>query len=187
MDPEIVSASKTELFSHRRARSTLLLAILAVLVIVETAALHFILRSYSPLLAVILSLLSLSALGWLAADYIALGTGQSSITESDLVLRVGKRLMTTIPLDHLQSAAVPTWQDIPSEPDKFYLNATKPAEPNILIEFHKPVSLKVLRSLPKKVKRLALCVDEPERFLSALNAASASSQSTSHPFVIHVS
>lgn len=162
----------TELFSHQKARSRPLLVILAVLVILETTTIHFILRNYSPLLAVSLSVLSLSALGWLAADYMALGKSLSSITESDLVLRVGKRVSTTIPLDAVQSVDVPTWRDIPSEPDKFYLNATKPAEPNVLIRFRTPISLRLLGSIPKKVKRLALCVDEPEKFLTVLNAAS---------------
>ena len=64
-----------------------------------------------------------------------------------------------------KSVCKPTWKDVPDEPDRLYLNITKPAEPNILLTFHEPVAINLPGGLRKQVTRLALFVDEPDQFM----------------------
>jgi hypothetical protein len=158
----------TQSFSHRQARSSPLIGTLAVLVILETAGLHLLLFPYSVLLALAVSLLSLLALIWLIADYIALGRLTTIITDESIVLRVGRRARATIPLKLLKTAISPSWRDLPDAPNRSYLNVTKPAEPNVLLTFSEPVIVNLPGGLRRSISILAVLVDTPESFLAAI-------------------
>src|ERR1043165_6649664 len=155
-------------FSHRQARSTPIIVTLAMLVILETGGVHLLLLRYSLLLALAVSLLSLTALVWLIADYLALGRLATIITDESLILRVGRRAKATIPLKLLATAITPSWRDLPDAPDGSYLNVTKPAEPNVLLSFTEPVVINLPGGLRRSIRMLALFVDTPGAFLSAL-------------------
>ena len=162
----------TQSFSHRHARSTPIILTLSVLVILETVGIHLLLLRYSLILAIVVSLLSVSSLIWLVADFIALGRVTTVLTDEDFILRVGRRASATIPRKLVADAVAPSWKDVPDGPDKFYLNATKPAEPNVLLRFNEPVLVKLPGGLRRRIKRLALFVDNPERFLTAVQGNS---------------
>lgn len=144
------------------------MATLATLVVLETAGVHLLLLRYSLLLALAVSLISLSALIWLIADYLALGRLTSLITDESLVLRVGRRATATIPRKLLATAISPSWRDLPDAPNRSYLNVTKPAEPNLLLTFSEPVVVKLPGGLRRSIRMLAVHVDTPEAFLAAL-------------------
>jgi hypothetical protein len=155
-------------FSHRQARSTPITVTFAILVMLETVGLHLILLRYSLLLALAVSLLSLSALIWLIADYLALGKLTTIITDEGIILRVGKRARATIPRKLLMTALSPSWRDLPDTPNRSYLNVTKPAEPNILLTFSEPVIVNLPGGLRRSIRMLAVFVDTPEVFLEAI-------------------
>ncbi len=146
------------------------MATFAVLVIIETVVLHLLLYRYSLLLALVVSLLSLSALAWLVADYLALSRLNTIITDECLILRVGRRARATVPRKLLMIAISPSWRDLPDLPDRFYLNVTKPVEPNVLLTFSEPVIINLPGGLRRSIRILAVFVDAPEAFLAALRS-----------------
>jgi hypothetical protein len=160
----------TQTFSHRQARSTPIMVTFAVLIILETVAAHLLLLRYSLLLALAVSLLSLSALAWLVADYLALSRLNTIITDESLILRVGRRARATIPRKLLTTAISPSWSDLPDAPSRTYLNVTKPAEPNVLLSFSEPVIIKLPGGLRRSIRMLAVFVDTPEAFLAAIQS-----------------
>jgi hypothetical protein len=160
----------TQSFSHRQAGSTPIMATFAVLVILETVVAHLLLSRYSLLLALAVSLLSLSALVWLVADYLALSRLSTIITDESLILRVGRRARAMIPRKLLTTAISPSWRDLPDSPNRSYLNVTKPAEPNVLLTFSEPVIINLPGGLRRSIHMLAVFVDAPEDFLAAIRS-----------------
>jgi len=172
--PSYANSGSPQSFSHSQARSTPIIATLGVLVILETVALHLLLSRYSSLLALAVSLSSVSVLIWFIADYVALGGATTVVNDESIVLRVGRRARATIPRKLLQAAISPSWRDLPDAPDRFYLNLTKPAEPNVLLTFKEPVVVTLPGGLRRSVRKLAIHVDEPEPFLTAIGVGSVS-------------
>jgi len=160
----------TQSFSHHQARSTPIIATLAILVVLETVGVHLVLFRYSLLLAIAVSLLSLSALIWLMADYMALGRLTTLVTDEAIVLRVGRRAKAALPRKLLASAISPSWSDLPDAPNRSYLNITKPAGPNVLLTFSEPVVVNLPGGLRRSIRMLAVFVDTPEDFLAAIQS-----------------
>jgi len=142
----------------------------AILIILETVVVHLLLYRYSLLFALAISLLSLSALVWLVADYLALSRLNTIITDESLILRVGRRARATIPRKLLTTAISPSWRDLPDAPNRSYLNVTKPAEPNVLLAFSEPVIINLPGGLRRTICMLAIFVDTPEGFLAAIQS-----------------
>ena len=155
-------------FSHRQARSTPLVVTFTILIIIETVVVHLILLRYNLLLSLAVSLLSLSALVWLVADYSALGRLKTIITDENIILRVGCRATARIPRKVLVAAISPSWHDLPDVPNRSYLNVTKPAEPNVLLTFREPIIINLPGGLRRPIRILAVMVDTPGVFLEAI-------------------
>lgn len=154
-------------FTYRRARSGALLAGLGMVLIVETVALDAWLARRHPYAALIVLASSLATLAWLLADYRAMGSGAVRLGPEDLEVRIGRRFAVTVRRDQIAAAIAPTWRDLPAGA-RDYLNATKPATPNVLLTFQEPVPVRLPGGFSKRVHRLGLCLDEPQRFLAAL-------------------
>lgn len=141
--------------------------LLVMLIVVETAVLHLLLVRFVPPLAYALSAASLGLLLWLIADYRAMGRGGVAVDETELRLHVGRRLRATIPRDAVTRAISPTWQDIGAASPR-YLDPTKPSAPNVLVIFDDPQTVTLLNVVRRPITRLALHLDDPAAFLSAL-------------------
>ena len=162
-----MSAPTSIAFTSAGARSGAITAVIAMLLVVETAALHLLFRRVAPLLAWGLTAASLYALWWLVSDYITVGRVALRLDASTLHVHVGRRLHATIPRAAIASAIAPTWRDLGAAAPPHF-NATKPATPNVLIVFAAPQPARLLGMLPKSIGRLALHLDEPAAFLAAL-------------------
>ena len=156
-------------FTYRGARSPSLLAAVAAVLLIETVVLHLLLADRHPLLAWVLTVGSALTLVWLAADHHAMGTGHVRVGPAGIDVRIGRRVRFTVPRASIARAVTPTWRDIPEVPDA-YLDATRPADPNVLLELHEPVTVRLF-GVPRRVRLIALHLDEPARFLAALAAA----------------
>jgi hypothetical protein len=158
-------------FTHRSARSPLLMGTIAGLMVVETVGLHFLLAPHHPVPAAILSLTGVAGLVWIVVDQVALGRGGTSVTPEEIRISVGRRVAGAIPRDLVASAAQHSWRDLPQTPDRLYLNGTRPSPPNVTITLTEPVTLRILGRVNRRVRRLALRFDDPEAFLAALGTA----------------
>jgi hypothetical protein len=167
---EAVPSAGREAFTYRRARSGSIIAVLAILIGVETATLHLLLWWIYPLLALALTTLSVAVLVWLVADYRAMGRDAFELRPGVLDLKIGRRLAAPVPRTAIASAVAPDPREIPRGRGD-YLNATKPATPNVLVTLREPVPVRVVGGLRRSVRRIGLCLDEPERFIAALNVS----------------
>ena len=138
-----------ERFSMRSARSGPIVSVFAMVLVVETGVLHLVLAHRHPLVAWILTASSLSVLVWLVADHIALARASIGVEAGALSGTIGRRLRLSVPLDRIASVIRPEWRDL-SNARGGYVNATKPATPNILVVFREPVEVRLL-GMPRRI------------------------------------
>ena len=163
-------------FTYRGARSGSLMAGLVLAILVETVALHAWLGARHPWVAWGLTLSSLAAVAWLAADYRAMGRGAVRVGRDALELRVGRRLALTLRPADVALAARAGWRDVPevgTPAAAEYVNPTRPAEPNVMLTLREPAVVRLAAGVSRRVRRVGLHLDEPDRFLAALDEASA--------------
>jgi hypothetical protein len=156
-------------FTHGSARSAPFVGVLSLLVVVESVGMHLLLHERHAGLAWTLSALGVATLYWIIADAVQLGRAATEVSAHAIALRVGKRVSATIPRHVVASATIPTWRDIPPRAPDF-INATKPAEPNVLLAFREPVTVVLLGAVRRPVRSIAFRVDDPAGFLAAIAA-----------------
>jgi hypothetical protein len=83
---------------------------------------------------------------------------------------VGRRLRGVVPPSRIASVSRVGWRDVPAQGTPGYFNATKPAEPNVLVAFTGEVPL-VVMGATRNCRVLCLHLDEPEAAVAALGAA----------------
>lgn len=159
-------------FTLRTARSRGLMLAIGLAIAVETAALHLLLIRRHPVIAWLLTASSASILVWLAADYRRLGDSALRIDDLAVHLDIGLRFRASVARDRIATAITPTWRDLPA-PGAGFLNATKPAEPNVLLTFRDPVPIRVMGMVSRPVHQLGVRLDDPAAFLAALRVTTS--------------
>lgn len=158
----------TAAFTYRGARSGALMAGLALAIVVETLVLHLWLAPRHPAWAWSLTALSLASLAALGREYRAWGRGAVRVTPEAIDIRIGGRAAAHVPRAAVATVAPATWRDLPDGPRPDYLNATAPAEPNVLLAFAAPMPVRLAGGLvTRRVTRLGLRLDEPDAFVRA--------------------
>ena len=161
-------------FTYRTARSGALSAGLALAVGVEALVLHLWLASRHPGWAWTLTALSIVTLVYLAAEYRAWGRGAIRVTADALEVAVRHRAAAVVPRSAVSGAVLATWRTLPDAPDAAYVNAMRPAEPNVLVQFKTTVPVRLAGGLvTRQVARLGLHVDDPAAFVQAVSAPPA--------------
>ena len=161
-------------FTYRTARSGALSVGLALAVGVEALVLHLWLAPRHPGWAWTLTTLSIATLVYLAAEYRAWGRGTVRVTAAALEVAVTHRVAAVVPRSLVAGAVLATWRALPDAPDAAYVNAMAPAEPNVLVEFTRPVPVRVVGGLvTRRVARLGLRVDDPAAFVHAVSTPPA--------------
>jgi hypothetical protein len=121
-----------------------------------------------PFIAWTLTLSSLSALAWIFRDQGALGRTTIRVRDGRIEGEIGRRVTFSAEASAVSSVERPRLMPV-SGPPKGYVNATKPAAPNVLIVFRAPVPATVL-GLSRQIEQLALRLDEPEKFIASAAA-----------------
>lgn len=158
-------------FTCRSARSSALLGGLLLAIAAETAVLHVWLSAEHRVVAWTLTILSVLTAAWLIGDFRALGRSIIGVGANDIELRVGWRADASLPRTAVTTAVRPTWRAIPTAGSALYLNLTKPAEPNVLLTFHPPVSIRLAGGLRRRASTLGLCLDNPDTFVDLLQSS----------------
>lgn len=161
---------EAETFSHADGQSVALLWGISIAVAVETGVLHLVLHRSHPALAWIATALSAYSVLWLVGHHRA-GSRRRSVLEPEaLVLRVGLRLSARVPLDRIAGVERATWRTRPGR-SRTWLDAARPQPANVLVRLRAPTAVSAALGMRRTVTGIALRVDEPERFMRALNAA----------------
>ena len=158
-------------FTYRSARSGSLLTGIGIALLAETLVLHLWIVGRHPLIAWVLTAISIATLAWLAADYVAMGGGAIRLEGEHLRLDVGRRFALRVPRSSLASVVQPEWRDVPeagTSAASDYLNLMKPAAPNVLLTLTEPSRVRIAGGILRTVRRIGLHVDEPQRLVEAL-------------------
>ena len=130
-------------------------------VVIETAAVHLLVRLWSPLAAWILTGLSVYAAIWLIGDFHAVRLRPVLVGDGRLELRLGLRWTASIPIESIRSvAAAPSDEARPDE----YLKAVLLGAPNRRIELSEPVRADGAYGYTRRVRTIDLQIDDAARF-----------------------
>ena len=161
-------------FSYRNSRSGSLTAGFALAVIVETIVVHLWLISRHPVWAWSLTTLSAITLVWLALEYHAMGHGKIVVEADAVDVAIGRRAAFRIPRTHVVAAQLASWRDVPDVPSSGYLNATAPADPNVILTIAPPLRVRLIGGLvTQSITSLGIRLDDPDGFLAAVLAQPA--------------
>ena len=159
-----------ERFLYRSARSGSLVTGIGIALAIETMVLHLMLVQNHPVAAWSLTALSAGTLVWWIADYQAMGTTPILLGPDTIDFVIGRRFAFSINRSQVAAAIAPTWRDVPAAGTPGYLNATKPAPPNVLLTLSAPASVRLLAGVAREVQLIGIHLDEPARFLASLGA-----------------
>lgn len=158
----------SQMFSYHRACGWgAILWAFSMVIAVEALALHFLVQRWSPTAAWILTGTSIYTLVWLVGDYRAIVIWPILLKNGVLEARVGLRWHMQIPLSAIRSVG-----EFPrGERRAETLRAVIFGEPQLLLELDHPLEAEGPFGIRRRTARVGLSVDEPERFVRALNAS----------------
>lgn len=151
---------------HRNVAYIPLIITAMIALVVETAAVHLLVRMWSTTAAWILTGLSAYTMLWLLGDLHAVRLRPLRIHGETLHIRIGLRRTLSVPLDTVARIGEPAKDERAERRD--YLKAVLLGSPNRRIELTEPVLAIGLYGLSRQAGTIDLHVDEPERFTAAL-------------------
>lgn len=153
-------------FTARGARSASLTIAIAGVLLIEGTVMHLWLAPSHPVVAWTLTVTTLASIVWLLRDHRALARPVAVWRDAALELHVGGRVTATIPRTRIAAVRKPDWRALPARGVRDHLDATRPAEPNVLIELREPHSVRVF-GIARQVRTMAFRLDDPEAFVAA--------------------
>jgi hypothetical protein len=93
------------------------------------------------------------------------------VADDAIRVRYGRRIRADIPLDALREVRIATWKDVPTTSVSGYFKLSGGDDPNVLLVIEPPVRVGVLPGIARDVRQLALRMDEPDRFVEAVQLA----------------
>jgi hypothetical protein len=160
-------------FGTRSARNGAISAGLALVLAIESIAIHLFVASRVTWLAWTFTSMSVAALAWIALDWRAMGRSGVTVHVDTIDLRIGRRWTGTVPRDSVVRSLAPEWRHIPEPGTDLaheYRDLTSPAEPNVMLVLDAPIALRGPAGIMRRVRLLALHADEPAALLEALGA-----------------
>ena len=154
--------------AHRRAGLIAIDAVFVLLVLAEAIPASFWLHGWWRLG---MGALHAYSMLWLLGDLQALRLRPSTIEGRALHLRIGLRWEARLPLASLTFAGAPGQDNDPSGP--LPLRVAVIGQPNLLLRFSEPQTLRKIFGIEKRAAAIALLVDDPDGLLAALRAQSS--------------
>ncbi len=158
----------TEHSYHRGCSYGALVGVLLLLVLVEAGVLHLLLISRISWLAWTLSAVSLYSCGFLVADLKAACFRPIEVTGGVLHINVGLRWRISIPLADIERVEQTT---LDIEDRNCLLFGVLAGNQNLVLHLARLHTATGCYGISKRCNRIALAVDEPERFVRALDPA----------------
>jgi hypothetical protein len=167
--------SRAKVFTyHRKSLYPVVFLVFLLLMIFETIGLHLLIQHWSPLVAWILTTVSIYGLLWVIGEFNALRLLPIVLADETLHLRSGFRWSATIRLTDIVDVQRPKRNDIKS-PD--YLGFARAAEPQMVLVLKQPVRVLGLFGREKEVSHIGLFLDDVSAFRAALEQRRQESQS----------
>ena len=157
-------------FGYHRASAYVPFAIgILIAVVIETVAVHALVRLWSPVTAWIFTAISIYSAVWVVGDTQAVRLRPIVVADGTLRLRLGLRWSADIPVTEIESVNAITALLPRKTPE--YLKAVLLGAPNRRLRLRVPVCALGPYGFPRQVSTLDLQLDEPERFDTALKQA----------------
>ncbi|GAA4366685.1 hypothetical protein GCM10023185_38020 [Hymenobacter saemangeumensis] len=149
---------------HRESAFTATLAVVCSISLIETAAVHLLASLWSQVLANVLLLLDVYTLLLLLAHGHGVRLRPTLLTPDSLVLRVGFVWKLVVPRSEV--VGIEKITDAPA-PGSGVLNTSKLlfTVPNLLLSFAEPVEVAGPYGIRRRVRQVALYVDQPQEFM----------------------
>jgi len=158
-----VDSSKGDLFYYYKTTQYIVLFwVIFISTIFTIPVFHFLLIQWSPVIAWIVTGVTIYSLIWFIGDYYMIKNKPIILTDSQLIIRIGSRWSTDIDLSNIKTIKIST-SDTPEEYE--ILSTTN--ETNTLMDLHKPIEIKGLFGFTKITSNLVLYVDEPHKFIKS--------------------
>ena len=153
--------------AYREVAYIPLMVTVMIALVVETVGVHFLLRLWSPVVAWVVTGISLYTLIWLIGDLHAVRLRPIEICDETLRLRLGLRWTASIPLTSIESVQDPGGEAPAGK--QGYLKALLFGAPNRRMQLSEPVRAVGLYGLTRRVTTIDLHVDDPARFDATLD------------------
>ena len=151
---------------HRKTGYAAILSVLALVLIVETVALHILLQLWSTLAAWVFTGLSIYSLFWLIGDYHAQRLHPIVLSKVHLHLRAGLRWRATIPFSNIDAIQKASPRERKAAD---YISLAIFGSPRLVINLKQPVIVAGLFGIKREVQRIGLAVDNERQFHEALS------------------
>lgn len=165
--------SEAKSFSYKSARSGSLVVGIILVLMTEGTAIHLWTYSKNVWIAFALDAMTLFTLGWIIAEYLAIGTGRIRVSDDEIELKVGRQFDMNLSRNAVADIARPDWRDLPQKgmPEAAdYLHLMRSATPNVLITLREAVQVERPLIAPRQIRRIGLHVDDPDGFITACSA-----------------
>jgi len=156
---------------HHEAGYQVVLIALSMAVVVETFALHLLVRLWSAAAAYVLTGLSLYALAWLVGDFRAIVARPVRFTATHLLMRLGLRWEADIPLDRI--GRVEILAQGTTKPPRGAFVAAVLGQPNVKVTLDAPVEAIGAYGRRRSFAELWLRVDDAAKLHADLSEASS--------------
>lgn len=170
LKPPAVKQDQRQFTYHRKSGYAAILAMLMLILAVETVALHLIVLHWSVVAAWTLTVLSIYGALWLIGDYHAIRVHPIIVAPGTLHLRTGLRWRADIPLENIEEVRAGS-PDHPKSSE--YLRASI-LWPRSSIILKSPVEIHGLFGRRKTARRIGVSVDDPDALRSAIESLSQS-------------
>lgn len=162
------SLNENEFSYYKETSTRMLLVVFIFLVLIETFAVHLLVQQWSTTIAWVLTIVSAYACFQLIGIHKSIPQRPIVITNESLLLRNGIMAETSIKLDQILNIEIYK-KSIEKEDGINFLSPFKDAEGhNVLISLKSPETISGFYGIKKEYTRLALFVDEPEKFVTQM-------------------
>ncbi|WHY66895.1 hypothetical protein [Neobacillus sp. SuZ13] len=160
---------------HKKTGTITLYVMLIHALVLESVGFHFLLHSWSPLVAIIALVLNVYTLLFFLAEIQAIRHCPIMITDWHLYLQVGLMKQLIIPLEEIKSIHPYDGPETLSKEEAKQVFDGGAADffkekPMFEVEFFHPLEASFIYGFKKKVTKAHLRLDEPQKFYSTLSA-----------------
>jgi hypothetical protein len=154
---------------HQKNGYAAVLLALALGVVVETSAVHLVIRRWSTVLAWAMTAVSLYGVLWLLGHLQAVRLRPILLAPDWLLVRIGLLWSVRVPYHQIAGVVRVGARDVPRPRAKGYLHAVTLGTPQLLLELREPVDVDGPYGYTKgDVRRIGVAVDERDRFAAEL-------------------
>lgn len=150
---------------HLKSGYGMTAAMMIGLSLIEIPLVHLVVHQFNPIVAWILTLLTLYTILWLIGDYQAIRLHPIVVDETHLHLRAGMRWQVTIPLEAIITIRPLT---LAGRQKKEGLDLSIAGNAKLLLELNEPVTVKGLFGIKRVTDKIAFAVDDEKAFLNLL-------------------